>query len=141
MTYQDSQRLIFEAEAAARSGDTQRAKDLFLEAAVLQRDMIASVPEDRVRTRSVFGLSAAALFYKAGDLDASERLACELLSQSWVDPYSAFKLRELLKAVWRARAEPGAAPLTRPPEQAGKPKPRYSLRSLVAHQPRKWASR
>jgi hypothetical protein len=104
MTYQESQRLIYEAEAAIRTGDSNIAKHFFMQAAIIQKDLLKSVPQDRVKTRSVFGLSAASLLYKAGDLDASERFAHELLSQTWVESYSASKLKELLLEIWNARA-------------------------------------
>ncbi|WP_437786662.1 hypothetical protein [Sorangium sp. So ce1097] len=103
MTYHESQQRIAEAEAAQRDGDLAKARTLFLQAAELQRNLIAAVPDDRVRTKSVFGLSVATLLYKADELDESERYACHVLSHSWVESYSAAKLRELVAHIWDER--------------------------------------
>lgn len=94
--YHESLMLIYKAE---RLRDRQRAQELFREAAELQRQMVAELPADRTKTRSVFGLSVASLLYKGGDLEGSESYARDLLVQPWVEPRSAEKLRDLLHAI------------------------------------------
>ena len=101
--YEQSQQAILEAESAQRDGDGDRAMALFEKAANLQRQYVDSLPTDRVRTRSVYGLSVATLLYKARRLDQAERTAHGFLSQSWLEPYSANKFRELLTLIWDER--------------------------------------
>lgn len=99
--YRESQARIDEAEAALRDGDEGRARTLYREAAGLQRAFVDSLPADRVRTRSIYGLSVATLLYRAGDLDEVERLAHQLLAEPWIEAYSAAKLRTLLNQIWK----------------------------------------
>jgi Flp pilus assembly protein TadD len=109
--YRESQTRIDEAEAALREGDEARARASYREAARLQRAFIDSVPEDRVRTRSIYGLSVATLLYRAGDLWDAERLAHQLLAEPRIEPHSANQLRALLNRICRselARASLGS---------------------------------
>ncbi len=85
--YRESQVRIEEAEAALRDGDESRARTLYREAAGLQRAFVESLPVDRVRTRSIYGLSVATLLYRAGDLDEVERLAHQLLAEPWIEAH------------------------------------------------------
>ena len=99
MSYQESQQRITGAEAALRAGDLDKARVLYREAAELQRAFADAQPTERIRTRSIYGLSAATLFFKAGDLDKAEQLVQDLLVASWIEPGSANKLRLLLKLI------------------------------------------
>ena len=118
MSYQESQMRMAEAEAALKEGDEESARALFREAARLQRAFIDALPADRVRTRSVYGLSSATLAYRAGDLDEAERLAAHLLSQPWLEPYSADRLRELLTRIWTDREGSPLPETTQPSSSA-----------------------
>lgn len=108
--YHDSQARIDEAEEALRAGDDARARALYREAAGLQRAFIDSVSPDRTRTRSIYGVSAATLFYRAGDLDDAEQLAHRLLAEPWVEARSAEELRHLLTVIWSHRRDRAAPP-------------------------------
>jgi hypothetical protein len=99
--YRESQERIDEAEAALREGDADRARSLYREAAGLQRAFVDSLSLDRVRTRSIYGLSVATLLYRAGDLDEVERFAHQLLAEPRIEAHSAAKLRELLNQIWK----------------------------------------
>lgn len=101
--YRESQARIDEAESALLHGDEPRARALYREAADLQRAFIDSVAPERVRTRSIYGLSAATLLARAGDDEDAERLACQILAEPWVEAYAADKLRELLDRIWKER--------------------------------------
>lgn len=124
MSYQASQERIVEAEAAQKAGDTARARALFREAAQLQRAFVDSLPPERVRTKSVYGLSVASLLYRAGDLDEAERLAGQLLGEAWIEPHAADEIRALLAQIWLDRGEPSPSvraaqsPPPRPPVRA-----------------------
>ncbi|MEP7121847.1 MAG: hypothetical protein ABJE95_13085 [Byssovorax sp.] len=112
--YRESQVRIDEAEAALRDGDEDRARSLFRAAAGLQRAFVDSLPTDRVRTRSIYGLSIATLLYRAGELEEVERLAHQLLAEPWIEPRAAAKLRVLLSQVWKAHAGSTQSPSRKP---------------------------
>jgi hypothetical protein len=112
--YRESQVRIDEADAALRDGDEDRARTLYREAARLQRAFVDSLPSDRVRTKSIYGLSVATLLYRAGDMEDVERLAHQLLAEPWLEADSATKLRVLLNQIWKARPAPTPSPLRRP---------------------------
>lgn len=103
MSYQESQKRIADAEAALRAGDLDKARVLYREAARLQRAFVDAQPTERIRTRSIYGLSAATLFFKAGDLDEAEQLAQKLLMEPWIEPDSANKLRLLVDFITSER--------------------------------------
>lgn len=63
--YQRSQEDILAAEQAQREGRFCEARALYLRAAEFQRAMVHALPRERVRTRSVYTRSAAALEEKA----------------------------------------------------------------------------
>jgi len=101
--YEESQLRVLEAEGLLRGGDVSAARQRYIEAADLQRALVESLPHERHRTRAVYGFSAATLYFRGHDLDEAERLASELLSQSWVEDHSRTQLRELLSRIWNER--------------------------------------
>lgn len=70
-----SEELAFEAETAARAGDTAKSIVLYTEAAELEEKAARDVSEKR--TRGVLAESAVALWLKAGKRDEAERVAVE----------------------------------------------------------------
>jgi len=98
--YRESQDMIARAELALRGGEIQEARGLFRAAAELQKRLVERLPPERVRTRSVFGLSAASLLFKADALDEAETLAYSLLADMPLEPRSREGLRDLLQRVW-----------------------------------------
>src|SRR5262249_16873452 len=94
-----------EAEQHLRRGEPEQAREQFRQAAVLQRQFIESLPKERVRTRSVYGLSAATLYYRAHQWDVAARLAHLLLAQEWIEPYAASRLEELLARIRSERVQ------------------------------------
>ena len=100
--YHESETLIAEAEAAERRGDDERARAAYRTAAELQWAMVCELPAERTITKSIFGSSAATLFWRAGDLDEAKRLADSLLVESWIYGHASMRLRQLLG---RIRAE------------------------------------
>lgn len=70
-----SEELAFEAEAAARVGETAKSVVLFAEAAELEEKAARDVSEQRIRR--VLAESAAALWVKAGKRDEAERVEAE----------------------------------------------------------------
>jgi hypothetical protein len=101
--YQESQIHIEKAEKFLSIGEIDSARSHYILAAELQWSFVNSLPEDRIRTISVYGLSAATLFYRGNDLERSESLAYLLLSKPNLESYSKSQLRELLARVWNER--------------------------------------
>lgn len=70
-----SEELAFEAETAAKDGDTAKSVVLYAEAAELEEEAARDVSEKRIRC--VLAESAVALWLKAGKRDEAERVATE----------------------------------------------------------------
>lgn len=98
--YTQSQQAIIAAERAQQAGDETRARQLFGDAAYLQAQFVESLPTDKARTRSVYGLSVATLYYRANAVDEAERWAHKTLSYADVDQHAADKLRQLIARIW-----------------------------------------
>jgi hypothetical protein len=96
--YHRSQDLVARAEASLASGDPETASRLLREAGRIQRRLVEQLPSARVRTRSVFGVSAASLLFGGGDLDAAEALALCLI-RGELEPHSRQQLGDLLARI------------------------------------------
>ncbi len=94
--YHESQLHIAAAEDLLRNGEIAGARERYRMAADLQWSLVDSLPEDRVRTKSVYGLSAATLYFRAQDLDKAEEVAYNVLSRA-VEEHSGAQLRELAR--------------------------------------------
>lgn len=101
--YQQSQVHIVEANRLLQTEELPAARAAFIRAADLQWSFVNGLPDDRIRTASVYGLSAAILYYKGNDLEAAERLAHMLLSKPHLEGRSRVELRELLARIWNER--------------------------------------
>lgn len=93
------------AHEAARAGDSQRAADLFSEAARLESDALRELSSDKPRTYGITAVSAVALWYKAGDLKEAENLAYVAGATQHLPPFAADELRALLQAIWNETAQ------------------------------------
>lgn len=72
-----SEELAFEAEVAARKGNSAESKVLFITAAGLEEKAARDVSKKQSRARRVLAISAAALWLKAGRRDEAERVEAE----------------------------------------------------------------
>jgi len=93
------------AHDAARAGDSQRAADLFSQAASLEADALRELSTDKPRTYGITAVSAVALRYKAGDLKEAERLAYVAAAAKHLPPFAADELRALLQTIWNEAAQ------------------------------------
>ena len=87
------------AEELLASGDLEGSARKYLEAAGQQYEFFNSLSRDKVRTRSVYGLSTATLYYRGNDLDESARLAHSILAEKLVESHSAEGLERLLSRI------------------------------------------
>lgn len=102
MAYEQAQRWTVQAEEALRCQDRETAYRLFREAARIQQEYVRQLPEDRRRSRSVYGLSAAILYYRGNDLEEAARLAHQLLGSGPLEPRAEEQLEELLRRIQTA---------------------------------------
>ena len=97
-----SEELAFTAELALRRGDRAAARRAFASAATLETEVARSVPVSQPRIRGVLGVSATALWIKAGEPATARALADDLLAAGGLSAATCQELRQL-----RARALPG----------------------------------
>ncbi len=107
--HQESERAAVEAHAALQRGDVAQAKTHFVNAARAEANALDSVGTDKPRTLGITAVSAASLWYKAGELQTSEQIAYKALAISGIPAFAIQELRELLQVIWNesAQAEAG----------------------------------
>ena len=88
-----------EAELRFRRGDVREATELYRRAAVAERQALALVPRDQVRTGSVLAVSLASLLYKSEAFPEAEQTITSLLESESLLPWAREQLSELLEAV------------------------------------------
>lgn len=74
--------LLGRGEAYLRAGDESAARTLFAEAAELEVRALATIPDDRQRTRAVIAISAVSLYARAGRDSHAMNLAARFLTQA-----------------------------------------------------------
>ena len=99
-----SERFASDANDSLRRGDRQQAKDLFAQAAQAETDALTKLGSDKPRTLGITAVSAAALWFKAGNLAAAERLAHQAAAMDGMPIFAQAELRSLLQAIWTEEA-------------------------------------
>ena len=99
-----SEKLAADAEVAIRAGHGPQAEQLFRQAAAAEAEAFDHLASDKLRTRGITAVSAVALWYKARDYVAAERLAHHYLAALELPPFADNQLRELLHVIWTAHA-------------------------------------
>jgi hypothetical protein len=95
-----SERLSAEAEVAILRGEVQRANELYRAAATAEEEALQSLDKSKARTVGITAVSAASLYYKAGDLRTAEALAHRFLSDTSLVPFAVDQLRGVLQSIW-----------------------------------------
>lgn len=103
--HRESERLASEAEIAMRRGDIATAKNLYAKAAQSEAAALSFVGPDKSRTLGITAVSAAALWYHAGDLKEAARIAHYASTLSGLPAFAAAELRTLLQAIWNETAQ------------------------------------
>lgn len=101
--YQESQQHIHLASECLHAGDISTARSHFCIAGELQWRYVSTLPDDRVKTLSIYGLSAATLYYRGHDIARAEQIAYSLLLRPQIEEHAAGELRELLSRIWNER--------------------------------------
>jgi hypothetical protein len=101
MTDEHRQAEAYAAEATllSRRGDLREAAELYREAAVAERQALALVPRDQVRTWSLLAVSLASLLYRSQAFSEAEQTILSLLNSEALLPWAREELSELLDAV------------------------------------------
>ena len=97
--HRTSEQFASKAEQMIRSGNNFKAARLYAKAAELEEQAFVAIDATKLRTRAIIGMSAAALWYKAGVYSSAERLANSLLDDPITPEFAKIELRILLAAV------------------------------------------
>lgn len=106
--HRTSEKAAERAELTRRTGDPQRALELYREAAAAERRALDELPEGKPRTLGITAVSAVALAYKGRDFAGAEKLAHQLLVSAPLPDFAAAQLRELLQLIWAGRSAEGS---------------------------------
>jgi len=81
------------ADEAERHGETAKAQMLRRRAAELEETAVSEFGPDKPRTLAAFGLSAAALYFKAGDHNKAAEIAGKMLKIPEVKQQDHFRIQ------------------------------------------------
>jgi glycine cleavage system regulatory protein/CheY-like chemotaxis protein len=93
----ESERLASAAETAVRRGDGRRASELYKLAAESEKRALNEIDPSKLRTLGVTAVSAAALYYKAGEYETAYQIAQRWLYQDSFPSFAREQLREILQ--------------------------------------------
>lgn len=109
-----SEQLAADAEIAARRGESQRAQELYTQAAKAEELALTDIEPAKSRTLGISAVSAVSLYYKAAQFQVAEALAGRWLGSGHLPAFALEQLRGLLQSVWseqvRVRANIDFAP-------------------------------
>ena len=100
-----SESLAAEAEMARRAGDTDRARDLYLQAAAEESAAYGHLSTEKIRSRGITAVSAVSLFFKGQDYEAAERLARDYLGER-LPAFAESQLGDLLGRISERGEQP-----------------------------------
>src|ERR1700722_18096766 len=90
---------------ARRAGDTDRARDLYLQAAAEESAAYGHLSTEKIRSRGITAVSAVSLFFKGQDYEAAERLARDYLGQR-LPAFAESQLGDLLGRISERGEQP-----------------------------------
>ena len=96
------------AHQAARQGRADEARRLFIEAAEAEQLALDQIGRDKPRTLGIIAISAAALFYKGGDLARAGQVAHKMSAEPALPAFAHEELKSLLQAIWNEQARDGS---------------------------------
>ena len=102
----ESSELAFKA-SRMRATSRSDAEELYREAAELEIEALDLVPHGKTRTRSIIGISAASLLFKAAEFRRAGELSLQLLNGD-CSPDSKEQLQAILQAVWNEETKRAA---------------------------------
>ena len=87
------------AHQARRDGRLEAAREHFRRAAELEHAALDALDRNRPRTLGITAVSAAALFFKGGELAKAEQLAHQAMAMTDLPSFARDQLRSLLQAI------------------------------------------
>ncbi len=99
--HSQSEQYASSAEMASKRRDYDRAKRLYWLAAEQEELALSALDQNETRGIGIIAVSAAALWYKAGEYDRAKDLALRSLQTSLLPPFAIHQLQELLSEVAR----------------------------------------
>lgn len=99
-----SEKLADAAHHALRQGEVERATELFEYAAMAETLALKELDGDKPRTLGITAVSAAVLWYKAGNSKEAARVAHASLLRAQLPAFAANELRSLLQTIWNESA-------------------------------------
>lgn len=100
MHHSRSEEYASQAEAALRNGDRERAVELYRMAAEEEALALSALDPKKTRTLSVTAVSAASLWFKAGEFRQVERIACQWLATDDLLDFAISQLQTILQTAW-----------------------------------------
>ncbi len=98
-----SEEYAVSAELAFRRKDTEMAIKLYRRAAEEETLALSEADQSKARTLGITAVSAAALWFKAGDLRQAERLTCRWLATDLLPSFFVTQLQTVLQSVWNEK--------------------------------------
>lgn len=95
--HKQSEQLAGEAEAADYKGEAGRARELYRQAAELEEMALKALDRQKIKTLGITAVSAAALWYKAGQFQQARKVADDWLASNALPAFAVIQLDELLK--------------------------------------------
>lgn len=103
--HKESEQFSIEAQLALKAGSFNHAAELYKKAASAEKKALDCVDKTKVRTRGITAVSATALWYKAGEYAAAEKIAYSMLADEALPEFAREELRNLVQAIWTESAK------------------------------------
>jgi len=101
--HKKSEQLAAQAETTIRMGRTEEARHLYLAAAEAEAAALRLIQPDKHRTLGITAISAASLFFKAGEPSKAELLALASLANEATPLFAREELQAIVQTIWNER--------------------------------------
>jgi hypothetical protein len=97
--HSESERIAAAAHVELRRGRSVAAQSLFAKAAEAETKALSALDKDKPRTYAITVVSAAALWFKAGDYSKAELLARNAIDSESLPGFAVEQLKDLLRSI------------------------------------------
>ena len=87
------------AEQCVRLGKHEDAQALYALSAVAEERALGELDLSKARTYGITAVSAASLYFKAGQLDGAERIALESMAFDQLPAFARHQLRHIMQVI------------------------------------------
>ena len=88
------------AEKCSRLGKREDARALYASAAEAEERALEALDLSKARTYGITAVSAASLYFKAGQLDCAERIALASMAFDQLPAFARHQLQHIMQVVW-----------------------------------------